>query len=83
MKWNESGLAGKVIAIIGYVSMTAFLILTLLHQLAMLSVHKAVVHALMGVFFLSQGLTEKSRKEKIWKFTLAAGWFLISVLYCF
>lgn len=83
MKWNERGLTDKAMVIIGYVSITAFLALTLLHQLAVLSVHKAVSHALMGVFFLSHGLVEENRKEKIWKLVLAAGWFLVAALYCF
>lgn len=83
MKWNESAIARKIIAIVGYASITAFLVLTLLHQLAVLSVHKAVPHVFLGVFFLSQGLNEGDRKEKIWKFGLAAGWFLVAALHFF
>ncbi len=52
---------------VGYISIAAYLILSALALFDIQSVHKAVAHVLLGVFFLSQGLNEGNRKEKIWK----------------
>lgn len=68
---------------VGYISIAAYLILSALELLDIQSMHKAVAHVLLCVFFLSQGLTAENRKKKIWGYTLAAGWFLLSAMYCF
>ena len=83
VKWNENAFARKTISVVGYISIAAYLILSALELFDIQSVHKAVAHVLLGVFFLSQGLTVENGKRKIWGYTLAAGWFLLSVMYCF
>ena len=83
MKWNENAFVRKVIAIAGYVSIAAYLILSALELLDIQNVPKAAAHALMGVFFLSQSLIAENRKKKTWGYILAAGWFVLSVMYCF
>ena len=83
MKWNENAFARKIISVIGYISIAAYLILSALELFDIQSVHKAVAHVLMGVFFLSQSLIAENRKKKIWGYTLAAGWVVLSVMYCF
>lgn len=83
MQWNDSAFARKTISVVGYISIAAYLILSALELFNIQSVHKAVAHILLGVFFLSQSLIAESRKKKIWGYTLAAGWFVLFVMYCF
>ena len=83
MKWNENAIAWKTISVVGYISIAVYLILSVLELFDIQSIHKAVAHVLLGVFFLSQSLIAENRKKKIWGYTLAAGWFVLSVMYCF
>lgn len=83
MKWNERAFARKALPVIGCICIASYLILAALELFDVQSVHKAVAHALLGMFFLSQSLIQESRKKKIWGYSLAAGWFLLSVMYCF
>ena len=82
MKWNEKPVARKALAVICYICVAGYLLLTLLKALSILAAPEASVHALLGVAFLCKGLTQTG-KEKIWSFALAAGWFLVALLYCF
>ena len=82
MKWNEKPVARKALAVICYICVAGYLLLTLLKSLSILAAPEAPVHALLGAAFLCKGLTQTG-KEKIWSFALAAGWFLVALLYCF
>ena len=83
MKRNENAFVQKAISVVGYISIAAYLILSALELFDIQSVHKAVAHVLLGLFFLSQSLVAGNRKKKIWGYVLAAGWFVLSVMSCF
>lgn len=82
MKWLENSSVRKAIAIIGYLCMAVYFVLMLLEACAVLSVPKTAAYTLMGLAFLSQGLTQDGKK-KVWGYSLAAGWFIVAVMYCF
>ena len=82
MKWNEKPVARKALAVIGYICVAGYLLLTLLKALSILAAPEAPVHALLGTAFLCQGLTRTGNK-KVWGYVLSAGWFLVALLYCF
>lgn len=83
MKWNENAFARKTISVVGYISIAVYLMLSALELFDIQSIYKAVAHVLLGVFFMSQSLIAENRKKKIWGYTLAVGWFILSVMYCF
>lgn len=82
MKWFANAPVRKILAIIGYTCIAAYFVLTLLEACSIPTLPKAATHALMGVAFLCQGLTQEGKK-KIWGYSLAAGWFIVAVMYCF
>lgn len=82
MKWFANAPVRKILAIIGYTCIAAYFVLTLLEACSIPTLPKAAANALMGVAFLCQGLTQEGKK-KIWGYSLAAGWFIVAVMYCF
>ena len=82
MNWRENKTVKKWISVISYVCLAVYLGLGLLEAVAVVVAPKPIVIALLGVVFLGRGLVQTG-KEKIWGYSLAAGWFLIALLYCF
>lgn len=82
MKWNERAITRKVLTVVGLICVLAYFVLTLLEACNISIVPTPVPYGLMGAAFLCQGLTQAGKK-KIWGYSLAAGWFLVAVLYCF
>jgi len=80
--WNKDAFIQKTLPVIGYICVAAALILSLLEMRNVNLAPKPVVYALFGVFFLSQSLTQDSRKKKIWSYCLTAGWFLVALMHC-
>ena len=70
----------KVLPVVGYICVAAALILSLLDDNL---VQNHITYALVGVYFLSQSLTQENKKKKIWSSVLAAGWFLVALMHCF
>lgn len=83
MKWNKQAFVQKVLPVIGYICGVAFLVLSAFELCDIQIVPKAVGYALFGVFYLTQGPIQESRKRKIWTYILAALWFLLAVMWCF
>lgn len=82
MKWNETPIARKVLAVISYICIAGYFLLKLLEALSIPAAPEAALHTLLGTAFLCQGLTRTGNK-KVWGYVLAAGWFLVALLYCF
>ena len=83
MKWNEKAFVRKIISGVGYVCAVVVLILCILEACDIQPIPKAVTCALVSVFFLCAGLKADNRKKKILGYVLSAGWFVLSVMYCF
>ena len=83
MKRNENTFAQKTISVIGYVCIIAALILCFLESCDIQPIPESVTSALFAVFFLCAGLNADNRKKRSLGYALAAGWFLLSVMYCF
>ena len=78
--WSKNAFIQKALSVIGYVCVAAALSLSLLDDNL---VPNPITYALVGVYFLSQSLTQENRKKKIWSSFLTAGWFLVALMHCF
>ncbi|MBQ8621029.1 MAG: hypothetical protein IJ422_01815 [Oscillospiraceae bacterium] len=82
MKWNENAFVRKTISVVGYVCIVVALILCFLEACDIQPIPEAVICSLISVFFLCAGLKADNRKKRILAYALAAGWFVLSVMYC-
>ena len=78
--WSKDVFIQKALPVIGYICVAAALILSLLDDNL---VPSPITYALVGVYFLSQSLTQENRKKKIWSSCLTVGWFLVALMHCF
>ena len=70
----------KALPVLGYICVAAALILSLLDDNL---VPNPITHALVGIYFLSQSLTQENSKKKVWSSVLSVGWFLVALMHCF
>ena len=78
--WSKDAFIQKALPVIGYICVAAALILSLLDDNL---VPNPITYALVGIYFLSQSLTQENSKKKVWSSVLAAGWFLVALMHCF
>ena len=83
MKWNENTFVRKTISVVGYVCIIAALILCFLEACDIQPIPETVTCSLISVFFLCAGLKADKRKKRTLGYALAAGWFVLSLMYCF
>ena len=70
----------KALPVLGYICVAAALILSLLDDNL---VPNPITYALVGIYFLSQSLTQENSKKKVWSSVLSVGWFLVALMHCF
>ena len=83
MKWNENDFVRKTMSVVAYVCIVVALILCFLEACDIQPIPETVTCALISVFFLCAGLKAYKRKKKTLGYALAAGWFVLSLMYCF
>ena len=83
VKWNENDFVRKTISVVGYVCIVVALILCFLESCDIQPIPETVTCALISAFFLCASLKADNRKKRTLGYVLAAGWFVLSVMYCF
>ena len=83
MKWNEMTMVQRVIYVIGLISGFSYLFLSALDLFDLLPISKGVLFPLFSVFWLNLGMIQKVKKIAILYYIIAAGYFVLSLLYIF
>ncbi len=83
MQWNEMTTARKVVFVVGWICGISYLVLSFLDLTNLPTIPKAALYPLFGIYWLCQGINQKSRKLKIMYYALVPAWFLLSVLHLF
>jgi len=83
MKWNEMTAIQRILTVIGILCAFAYILLAILDFSRTLAVHRAVLHALMGTFWLCAGTTQRNNKAALWYFLLGVCWFVLCIVDCF
>ncbi len=79
MKWNEMSTTQKILTVIGWICGIAYLVLSFPELRSYLSIPKAALYPLFGVFWLCLGIVQKDQKFAKWYYVLATAWFALSL----
>ena len=83
MKWSEMTLFQKVMFVISWVCAAIWIILTVLSENNILKNTRIICNALMGVWCLGIGMTQKSKIMRMLWYVMAGAWLLLCLKICF
>ena len=83
MNWYEMTMIRKVICVVGWVCGISYLVLAFFDLTDLPTIPKPVLYPLFGIYWLCQGINQKSRTAKIMYYSLVPAWFLLGLLYLF
>ena len=83
MQWNEMTTVRKVVFVVGWICGISYLVLSFFDLTNLPTIPKAALYPLFGIYWLCQGINQKSRKLNIMYYSLVPAWFLLSLLYLF
>ena len=78
MKWNEMTVIQRVLAVIGWISIPTWLILTILDESSIVEATN-VCHLLIALWSIGTGCTQKMRWMRVMYYILAGLWLALFV----